>query len=520
MKEGSRSPGSLPHGVWTLVFELMRTQDLFNICLVSKTWNALATKFLYRSIPIGEQHSHITHSQIWSNEASIRSRLLSRLEDDSNDELRAFVQEVAVMPTFAYTIRSISELEVEDWLCKLFVRLPNLQLVSIHTSIQRLDEIICTICDHNRRPELRLFSVNGTMGDSRLADRTLSCISTLHATVNPFKEQDGPNRHILHLQKLFFKCPNMRSFSLCVHGNYGGCVLNFPSFDTIRTFQLAGYENFPLIEELSLDAYAMEDDEWIHWKDRFSWSKLKSLTLGPSDPCNLLDRMAGYATSLRTLKVLGYAEEGNSDCKSVERFLFSFDSLETLELNGYLCSVNAVAQHKNISDLCLHMAEYSEKEIQRRVLTTAELKHLDKHCPKMESLSIDVERSNNEWPESIFGSLATSFANLKALSIHFELGISDIENPIMPALDESWAKNLSQKFFNKRHSFDYVKDDNDRTSLGKLHTLTLKTGESQRRFPQWEPEYSRWENQQSATYETSLLGDSSVDIRITRAPLY
>lgn len=63
-----------------------------------------------------------------------------------------------------------------------------------------------------------------------------------------------------------------------------------------------------------------------------------------------------------------------------------------------------------------------------------------------------------------------------------------VYEPIEPLLNESSAKELGRSFFALR-------------SHSKLETLTLKTGESLRRFPQMCPFYAIWEQSYERVYK-------------------
>lgn len=64
----------------------------------------------------------------------------------------------------------------------------------------------------------------------------------------------------------------------------------------------------------------------------------------------------------------------------------------------WICSVSAVAQHKNLAVLCLHEDEpqYDDGDAVRTVLTPADILYLDEHCPKISSLALDLQRGNGK----------------------------------------------------------------------------------------------------------------------------
>lgn len=85
-------------------------------------------------------------------------------------------------------------------------------------------------------------------------------------------------------------------------------------------------------------------------------------------------------------------------------------------------------------------------------------------------------------PEPILKTLATGFRKLRRLTLHLEVGLDPKECELLePILTEDSAKEVGQEFFGWRESST------------NLSVLVLKTGEPLRRYPQWEPGYSRFE---------------------------
>jgi hypothetical protein len=80
--------------------------------------------------------------------------------------------------------------------------------------------------------------------------------------------------------------------------------------------------------------------------------------------------------------------------------------------------------------------------------------------------------------------LATGFVKLRHLTLHCEVGIDwknswpgdESQGPLLPRLDGDLAKEFAEPFFTLR-------------SWSRLDMLTLKTGETLRRFPQWPPKW-------------------------------
>ncbi|KAL2820114.1 hypothetical protein BJX63DRAFT_338614 [Aspergillus granulosus] len=503
---------------WNLVFENATKEDLCNLCLVSRTFNTIATGILYRSISlIGPDPNP---NQMWSwhpdkqtEEAETKPpnsghwHLLRRLEDDTDDTVRNYVQNLVLSSSKGpreLDQEFLSHLLKDNRLCKLIGRLPNLRKVTLTMPDLQTESIICAINRHSRKPELILSIENG--GRSTFGNNLLPCVTNLKVSVSPFDESDGENRRVLAVQKLLFNCPNVRSLALTIRWKYGGCIVSSPRYPITTSFRLTGTETFPPIEDLSLNGYRMGDDEWAHWRDRFDWSKLSSLTLGPQNTLGILGRLAGYATSLTTLKTCSYAGDRSEDRAGLSSFLSSFDTLKALELKGFICSIDAIAQHKNLETLCLHEDESSRAGKPRTVLTAEELDYLDRECPDLRILKVDITRGDNKMPTDVLTKLATGFKNLQSLSIHFELGLPDIKHPITPTLNYASVRSISQSFFDERKKSSI--------DITNSYTLILWTGNCYRRWPQWEPPYASFEKKFTATYEVRLPdGGSEVEVR-------
>jgi hypothetical protein len=290
----------------------------------------------------------------------------------------------------------------------------------LHSSISALDDLFHALNEHDNQPQLHLFGEKG----STVVAGPMPSVATLCAVVNPFYDEKGkPNRQIPQLQKLFFACPNLKSFSLSIRGNYGGCVQGrIPHHPRVYSFQFIGEETFPPLESLSLDGYYMrdldgyymrdyedsEDDfvtvkdlhEWDYWRDNLDWANLKSLSLGPQPNTDLLKRFTGYAKALRSLTVQTWAEipEKRKDISpALQKFLKSFDTLEELTVRGHFVSNRALGRHPKLKRLCLHSIELPRDGARRPTLGVADLNGLDAGCPDLEELEVDIYRDTSGW---------------------------------------------------------------------------------------------------------------------------
>lgn len=403
--------------IWRLVFEHVERENLYDVCQTCKSFNAIATPILYRTIsliaPEPDRMGHLPwHKRVEEPVFTLKNsplkrywHLLSRLEDELNDALRDYVQELDLSTSLGpgqFDQRFLKHLLEDGRLPRLIGRLPNLRRVTIGVEELQTEEVIRAIADHTRKPELSLQTYidrgNTFYHEEHVQPLLLPCIARLRLSLNPFDQHNDENRCVTAAQKLIFNSPNLRSLSLTLWWRYGGCVVSRLQYPVTTSFQFTGNEVFPPIESLSLDGYGnrMRDDEWTHWRDRFDWSKLRSLTLGPQDASGILDRFAGYATALTSLEVRAYVGERGENRAGLEALLYAFGSLRTLKLEGYICSVEAVAQHKGLEELWLHEDESASAAMERRVLTADDLEYLDRACQKLKILKVDIKRRDDK----------------------------------------------------------------------------------------------------------------------------
>ncbi|KAL2015122.1 hypothetical protein VTK56DRAFT_6296 [Thermocarpiscus australiensis] len=519
-KSGDRC---LNDDVWHLILRYLRPKDLFSVCLVSKRLHHLAIPHMYHTIVVQNssrkkrKKQNTAQQLIDVNNRHAKSRLspwdeslslIRRLAGQPHGEQARAVHEVEINPfKSAYDARDLThgfdgeELvpDVKNALAMLVKALPNIRHFRLWSPTPGIDDLICALNHHHNRPRLHLLHENG----SRAVTCQMPSVTTIRAVVNPYyvmPDSDQPNRRMLELQNLFFACPNLKSFSVSVYGNWGGCVIRTIPLHIPRYywFKFTGHETFPSkLESLSLDGYRMVPDEWIHWREKLNWSNLTSLSLGPQRSTELLELFRGHTTAVRSLTVETWAGEGDDHYPQLEEFLLSFGSLEQLTVRGHFVSNRALGHHPRLKRLCLHAIEVQRGGAPRPTLSVDDLRELDANCPDLEVLEIDIDRDSSGWPQEIIKILASGFPNLQHLALHLEVGIdfdkgwnrqlSIDERILLPMLDADLARAFAQPFFAWRQPGS------------KLKMLTLRTGEKLRRFPQWPPAYQDDERMRAVT---------------------
>ncbi|KAL4899097.1 hypothetical protein BDW74DRAFT_184100 [Aspergillus multicolor] len=464
-------PLPLNSDTWHLIFLATPQSDLYSITLTCKTFNALATPLLYRTITLltpkpttPEGISRLIHKRTTERQRAsdptnpnrtreydrARWALLSRLETDQ--EIRTHVRE-ALLPHSSSRTRYIISLRENRYhrLCRLLLGLPNLQRVKLGCVKVQKDcaPLIRAIAEHPNNPELEVticetdrrgeFPFTVALSDplaGAVAEHlmTLACISSLIVTVDPFTYPNGNGRRMRAVQDLFFRCPRLRCFRLTLRNPEMNAisVIDGESYPIVSSFEFpfprvpgivedleldvgAGAPQsgpgpglglvFPPLEELSLDGYRMDDAEWAYWRDGLEWTRLRSLSVGPQSTfglyeqtlCGTLGQFAGFATALTTLRVHSFAglDEGGLGGwrEGLARLLEAFASLEVLELVGYWPSrAGAICRHRGLKEFTMHVDEMPLKGRERGVFSAEDFVILDRACPELRALEVDVER--------------------------------------------------------------------------------------------------------------------------------
>ncbi|KAK5654589.1 hypothetical protein OQA88_7218 [Cercophora sp. LCS_1] len=510
------SVASLSPDVWYLILQnVTERKDLASLSRVCKGLYPLATRFLYRTITIGPlfldlhpfEWLRVMHQKEKSEDTAwVESlALVRRLATDRNPGQTRAVREINIEPFHndwgdedIEDVRPLFEEELPGFVGVL----QNLHHVRIFTPSPAFEALFRALQEHPNKPEIHLLKEDA----SRAVSGPMPGVTTIKAEVSPWGDTRAkPNTQIPDVERLLFACPNLKSLSLSVLNNYGGCMRPRIHHAVVENFQFAsGGDVFPPLESLSLSGYHMDADEereeWPHWRDGLDWSRLKTLSLGPhpyySDGppmADLLKKFKGHATTLRSLTIKTWADEGDDICLPLNSFLTSFATLEELTVKRHLVPVEDLASHSGLKRLCLHCMEVKRpEETPRPTLSVTDLALLDASCPDLETLEIDISRdSTGEWPKDIVEALAGSFSNLLHLTLHCEIGLEfdwnrNQKEPYLPLLDEALVRTLAEPFFASR-------------GASKMTKLTIKTGEELRRFPQWHPQYRRLE--ESATYK-------------------
>ncbi|KAK4235729.1 hypothetical protein C8A03DRAFT_46167 [Achaetomium macrosporum] len=456
----------LNNDVWHLILGYLRPGDLFSVCLVSQRIYHIAIRPMYHRIVVERSRRKKRKRQNSAPQPGDIDTKQLRPRWSPWDESLALIRRLAEQP-HGEQARAVREIEINP-----FKRVYDAR----DLRYTRDDEIL--------EPEVK--EALAMLDGSRAVTAPMPSVTTIRGFVDPYDDRSDrhqPNRRMLEFQSLFFACPNLKSFSVTLYLQYGGCVIRTRPL-RLPLFTLTGHETFPSkLESLSLDGYCMVPEEWAHWRDKLNWSNLTSLSLGPQRNTDLLELFRGHATALCSLTVERWAGEADDHCPQLDEFLLSFDCLEHLTIKGHFVSNGALAHHPRLKRLCLHAMEVRRSGAPRPTLGVDDLRELDVNCPYLEDLEL------TSIPQDIIRTLASGFPNLQRLVLHSEVGIDFDKGRglLLPTLDGNLARAFAQPFFAWRRPGS------------DLRTLTLKTGEKLRRFPQWPPAYRDEEMSRSVT---------------------
>lgn len=469
-------------------------KDLCSFCLTSRACFAMTVSHLYKVVPLAARPTEFMDS---TPPLIFAHSLSSRLLDSKNEVLRRAVHE---LDFGLFSPEDIDDMETR--LLSLVDSLPNLQRVKIRGRLT--PKALETLAGHQKRISLFLL---GEDGQRQVEDHMqMRNVVALAATVNPYDRTNGPNRRVLGVQKLLFACPALLSFSLEFAPDLSS-DMGIPEVVPTLSFSLANTKaTFPPLEELSLIGYQMSQDEAEHWKKKFQWSSLKSLTLGPPNMVAFLSQTTGCALSLKTLEVKRWLdEETRSDCPSLQCFLMAFTTLESLVVKGYHVPLEAVANHRSLKCLCIHSFEPVHSvstAYLRPTYGVEQLKELDERCPHLEELELDS--NSREEAARVLESITQKFRNLRRLTVHLALDlrgkaanaippkVPDSNAYVNPVLTEDYAREIGQPFFACRRQ---------RLPSSRLGLLVLKTGEPLRTLSDYESINMAYERKYTDTIE-------------------
>lgn len=248
-------------------------------------------------------------------------------------------------------------------------------------------------------------------------------------------------------------CSRIRSLSLSIR--QGGCVVD----DTNPfSFTFKQGDRFPDLENLTLSGYDWDSFETARWRGStpsslefwcktMNWNTLKRLNIDrpPKSFFNAFsgtERLSGLE-SLVLRPLSGFWGDEETFCDLDESaaqlrhnytaFVAGLPPLRELSISGMgvLLDMNPILETHGHSLVSLGIHEFERDCIYdgwnetsvRPTLNASQIQYISEATALLESMELDIHRSDEGWPTSTFAALS-SFANLRKLTLY-----SDLEDP-------------------------------------------------------------------------------------------
>lgn len=232
--------------------------------------------------------------------------------------------------------------------------------LSCETEMPITDELIDAMLNHKMSPKLYLLGEEG----HTLMKRSMPFVPEIridvegHVTYNVYCDSFETQR--LSLDEIFATFPNLENLSVSVNR-----LMTDSAVDTdtpspqIPSLSLPEDATIPPLRSLSLSGFMIHSSDLSTWETRFPWGKLKSLSLGKQTNYGVFEAAIGNVHDMKEFEIFEYYmswDEPNPTTE-LEKFLSSFNSLESIIAKGTVPSISSVIHHSNLKHLCLHAVE-------------------------------------------------------------------------------------------------------------------------------------------------------------------
>lgn len=258
-------------------------------------------------------------------------------------------------------------------------------------------------------------------------------LRSIHAS--HFHGQSGMNLQRPAFDRIVTLAPNIQSFHY-ESSHVGGCVIHLTPLEQWRQAALFQVQNpeRKVVESVHLES-SLSSSYLLNSQPLLDWSKLHTLTGVTIDKAFLTNPLDGSElTSLKCLSVnFGWSAPESS---TYDNFFASLNPLESLSVIGGMkhLSLEMLLAHHGDS-LCsfhIHEVESSRKEDRRQTLTPAQIDTIGHSCPKLESLGIEVDRTETREREARIYDLIHQMPFLTDITIYLDLGL--------PFINASWTR--------------------------------------------------------------------------------
>jgi hypothetical protein len=242
---------------------------------------------------------------------------------------------------------------------------------------------------HTQKPNIHLL--DGYDYNESLT--VMPFVQSLNKSIS-FKRGPRGSGKTLCLDDWFQAFPNLRNLSVKIDRMPFGCIMGHSTGWNVSEYSAPPGQPVPALKNLSLSGYHIKQGESANWRDKISWSTLESLTLGPQFNKRIFEVISGDSIFLKTFEI-STLDENQMDNSELNTFLLSFDTLESITAKGYTPSLQAIGHHPHLKHICLHQIESPDHR--RLFLKVKHLDVLDRVCPKLQSLELDISQIKDKW---------------------------------------------------------------------------------------------------------------------------
>ncbi len=246
---------------------------------------------------------------------------------------------------------------------------------------------------------------------------------------------------IAAFQRIVANAPNLE-FASITQGQ-SGCIVHYQEpEDQVREheaaakFFLASRGPNTSVRKLILDGFSLNKATLIEWGKHVSLPHLDDLKCSRGLPESTYFELApSILTNLKHVSLnLSNASRHLETPALVEQYLATCAPLETLSLWSWtgVVSLDTILKHgQHLKTLELHEREALNLGTRRSLLSIEELRRIRNECPRLEDLTLDMDRENADWHhdldhhEEMLQEIARFGKRLRRMQIYLDLGVAN-----------------------------------------------------------------------------------------------
>lgn len=306
---------------------------LFSLALVCRTYNTIATPYLYRNVVLCDERSNPWNTA----KRRIAEQLLYKLRERGKRSVGQYIRELRVEELD-------SQLALEDILdC-----IENLRIFRWNANTTITSSVLFKL--HTKWPDLKICIHNHKRNEAATLDRALDTallsstqLDSLDTTIYMDATGIAPfYSEWPELTRLLQKGGNCRSLEIHAQKDANRMVPKIfedPANIGGSHFQLKTGSKLPALEELSISssgrrtAYQFDGVHCALLKEALDWSRMRRLEFMDGFPDRFLSELCGHVPNLEHLR-LRLPEESNSAPEVAARLISSVKQLKSLDLTG------------------------------------------------------------------------------------------------------------------------------------------------------------------------------------------